>query len=86
MFYRKITNKKGIKYTIDYVNALKKNVEDAVKKGETLEQVKASVTMKEFSAAAKGVNGLIADNRTKLDGTFTNLDNATANFLNFLIH
>lgn len=39
-----------------------------------------SVTMKEFSAAAKGVNGLIADNRTKLDGTFTNLDNATANF------
>lgn len=39
-----------------------------------------SVTMKEFSAAAKGVNGLIADNKTKLDGTFTNLDKATANF------
>ncbi|KAF2329020.1 MBL fold metallo-hydrolase [Flavobacterium daemonense] len=44
----RITNKKGIKYTIDYVNALKKNVEDAVKKGQTLEQVKATVTMKEF--------------------------------------
>ncbi|WPO78315.1 MBL fold metallo-hydrolase [Flavobacterium sp. KACC 22761] len=44
----RITNKKGIKYTIDYVNALKTNVEAAVKKGETLEQVKASVTMKEF--------------------------------------
>ncbi|WP_426484917.1 MBL fold metallo-hydrolase [Flavobacterium sp. 2] len=44
----RITNKKGIKYTIDYVNALKENVENAVKKGETLDQVKASVTMKEF--------------------------------------
>ncbi|WP_124019540.1 MBL fold metallo-hydrolase [Flavobacterium sp. HTF] len=44
----RITNKKGIKYTIDYVNALKQNVENAVKKGETLDQVKASVTMKEF--------------------------------------
>ena len=39
-----------------------------------------AITMKEFSAAAKGVNGLIADNKTKLDGTFTNLDKATANF------
>jgi len=39
-----------------------------------------SVTMKEFSEAARGVNGLIADNRTKLDGTFSNLNNATANF------
>ncbi len=29
----KITNKAGIKYTIDYVDALKKNVEDAVRKG-----------------------------------------------------
>ncbi|MHC0442593.1 MBL fold metallo-hydrolase [Flavobacterium sp. 3-210] len=44
----RITNKKGIKYTIDYVNTLKENVEIAVKKGETLDQVKASVTMKEF--------------------------------------
>lgn len=44
----RITNKKGIKFTIDYVNILKKNVEDAVKKGETLEQVKANVAMKEF--------------------------------------
>lgn len=44
----RITNKKGIKFTIDYVNALKQNVEAAVQKGETLDQVKASVTMKEF--------------------------------------
>jgi len=39
-----------------------------------------SVTMKEFSEAARGVNGLIATNKTKLDGTFSNLNNATANF------
>lgn len=44
----RITNKAGIKYTIDYVVALKTNVEDAVHKGLTLEQTKASVTMKAF--------------------------------------
>lgn len=44
----RITNKKGIKFTIDYVNALKQNIETAVKKGETLDQVKTSITMKEF--------------------------------------
>ncbi len=44
----RITNKAGIKFTIDYVNALKKNVEEAVRKGESLEETKASVTMKEF--------------------------------------
>lgn len=44
----RITNKAGIKYTIDYVEALKTNVEAAVKKGLTLEQTVASVKMKEF--------------------------------------
>ncbi|HEU4496593.1 MAG TPA: MlaD family protein [Flavobacterium sp.] len=39
-----------------------------------------AVTMKEFSEAARGVNALIADNRTKLDGTFANLNNASSNF------
>jgi glyoxylase-like metal-dependent hydrolase (beta-lactamase superfamily II) len=43
-----ITNKTGIKYTIDYVNALSKQVATAVNKGETLEETQASVTMKEF--------------------------------------
>lgn len=43
-----ITNKAGIKYTIDYVNALSEQVASAVNKGETLEQAQASVTMKEF--------------------------------------
>jgi len=45
----RITNKAGIKYTIDYVEALKKNVEDAVDKGLTLEQTKEVVKMDEFN-------------------------------------
>jgi glyoxylase-like metal-dependent hydrolase (beta-lactamase superfamily II) len=44
----RITNKAGIKYTIDYVEALKKNVQTAVDNGLTLEQTKQTVTMKEF--------------------------------------
>ncbi len=45
----RITNKAGIKYTIDYVESLKKNMEEAVDKGLTLEQTKQSVTMSEFN-------------------------------------
>jgi len=44
----RITQKAGIRYTIDYVEELKKEVEDAVNKGLTLEQTKATVTMKQF--------------------------------------
>jgi len=44
----RITNKAGIKYTIDYVETLKKNVQDAISKGLTLEQAKQVVPMKEF--------------------------------------
>jgi glyoxylase-like metal-dependent hydrolase (beta-lactamase superfamily II) len=44
----RITNKAGIKYTIDYVAALKKNVEGTVQNGLTLYQAKATVTLKEF--------------------------------------
>ncbi|NMH28634.1 MBL fold metallo-hydrolase [Flavobacterium silvaticum] len=44
----RITNKSGIKYTLDYVEALRKNVEAAVKKGLTLEQTKATLKMKDF--------------------------------------
>jgi len=44
----RVTNKAGIKYTIDYVDELKKQVEDAVSKGLTLEQTKATAGMKEF--------------------------------------
>lgn len=39
-----------------------------------------AATMKEFSQASKGLNSLIGDNKSKIDGTFTNLDHATANF------
>lgn len=44
----RITDKAGIKYTIDYVQSLKHNVEAAVQKGLTLEQTKQTVTMKEY--------------------------------------
>ncbi|QHT66956.1 MBL fold metallo-hydrolase [Rhodocytophaga rosea] len=44
----RITNKAGIKYTLDYVASLKENIEEAVNKGMTLEQTRQSVTMREF--------------------------------------
>lgn len=44
----RITNKADIKYTIDYVQELKKQVEAAVDKGLSLKQTKEAVTMKEY--------------------------------------
>jgi glyoxylase-like metal-dependent hydrolase (beta-lactamase superfamily II) len=44
----RITNKAGIKYTVDYVTALKFEVEAAVRSGKTLEETKALVTLKEY--------------------------------------
>ena len=37
-------------------------------------------TMTEFSGASKSINQLLANNKNKLDETFTNLDKTTANF------
>ncbi|MBW4361594.1 MBL fold metallo-hydrolase [Flavobacterium taihuense] len=54
----RITNKVGIKCTIDYVSALKTNVENAVKKGLTLDETKATVTMKEFNKGYELFNWL----------------------------
>jgi glyoxylase-like metal-dependent hydrolase (beta-lactamase superfamily II) len=45
----RITNKAGIKFTIDYVAALKKNVEEAVDKGMTLEQTLQFVKMEDYN-------------------------------------
>lgn len=45
----RVTNKAGIKYTLDYVTILKQKVEDAISKGLTLEQTKQSVTLDEFN-------------------------------------
>ncbi|MDB5200872.1 MAG: hypothetical protein JWQ27_281 [Ferruginibacter sp.] len=45
----RITTKAGIKFTVDYVEALKRNVEDAVDKSFTLEQTKEAVKMNEFN-------------------------------------
>jgi len=44
----RITNKAGIKYTIDYVEELKNEVTAAVDKGLTLEQTKEAVKMKDY--------------------------------------
>jgi glyoxylase-like metal-dependent hydrolase (beta-lactamase superfamily II) len=44
----RITNKAGVKYTIDYVERLKKDVEAALAKGLTLEQTRETVKMKSF--------------------------------------
>jgi len=54
----RITNKAGIKYTIDYVAALQSGVENAVKEGLTLEETKATVTMKEFDKGYELFNWL----------------------------
>lgn len=44
----RITSKAGIKYTIDYVMELKRQVKEAVDKGLTLEQTGKTVTMKAY--------------------------------------
>lgn len=54
----RITNKAGIKYTIDYVEVLKTNVEKAVHDGKTLEETKAIVTMKDFDKGYELFNWL----------------------------
>jgi glyoxylase-like metal-dependent hydrolase (beta-lactamase superfamily II) len=54
----RITNKAGIKYTIDYVTVLQNNVENAVKKGLTLDETKATVIMKEFDKGYELFNWL----------------------------
>jgi len=45
----RITNKQGIRYLINYIDALKLNVEDAVNKDLTLEQTIQTVKMHEFN-------------------------------------
>ncbi|WP_316829832.1 MBL fold metallo-hydrolase [Pedobacter aquatilis] len=54
----RITNKAGIKFTIDYVLQLKKEVESAVDKGLTLEQTKAQVQMKDYDKGYELFNWL----------------------------
>jgi len=44
----RITSKEGIRYTVDYVKALRQQVEIAVSKGLTLEQTSKLVTMKDY--------------------------------------
>lgn len=39
-----------------------------------------SATMKEFNNAAQSLNGIISGNKSKIDGTLTNLNTASGNF------
>lgn len=41
---------------------------------------KLNATLTEFSAASKNVNGMLAENRSKISSTMTNLDKASGNF------
>ena len=41
---------------------------------------KLNATLGEFSAASKNVNGMLAENRSKISSTMTNLDKASGNF------
>ena len=54
----RITDKSGIKFTIDYVNALKQNIDEAVKNGKTLDETKETVKMKEFNKGYELFNWL----------------------------
>ncbi|HEX8269667.1 MAG TPA: MlaD family protein [Flavobacterium sp.] len=39
-----------------------------------------NATLSEFSEASRSVNGMLAENRTKIKSTMTNIDHASANF------
>lgn len=39
-----------------------------------------TATMQEFNQAAHSLNGMVSDNKSKIDGTLTNLNYASANF------
>lgn len=54
----RITNKAGIKYTIEYVNTLKQGIEEAVKNGKTLDETKELIKMKEFDKGYQLFNWL----------------------------
>jgi len=73
-----------VEKTVVSADSLLVNINNIFDK-KTQENLKASIaelaaTMKEFSQAAKGVNSLITDNKSKIDNTFANLDHTTANF------
>lgn len=73
-----------VEKTVVSADSLLVNINNIFDK-KTQENLKASIaelaaTMKEFSQAAKGVNSLIADNKSKIDNTFANLDHTSTNF------
>ncbi|MCW1148733.1 MlaD family protein [Flavobacterium lacisediminis] len=69
---------------LDNADILFSNVNDILDE-KTKQNLKSSIaelnkTLSEFSVASKNINGMIADNKSKINSTMTNLDKTTANF------
>lgn len=73
-----------IQKLLDNADVLFTNVNDVLDV-QTKQNLKSSIselnkTLAEFSVASKSINGLIADNKSKLNTTITNFDKTSANF------
>lgn len=73
-----------IQKLLDNADVLFTNVNDVLD-AQTRQNLKSSIaelnkTLSEFSVASKNINGLIADNKTKLSSVITNFDKTAANF------
>lgn len=73
-----------IQKLLDNADLLFTNV-NGILDNQTKQNIKSSIaelnkTLSEFSVASKNINGLIADNRSKLNSTMTNFDKTSANF------
>ena len=69
---------------LDNADALFTNVNDILDEN-TKQNLKNSIselnkTLSEFSVASKNINGMIADNKSKLNSIMTNFDNTSVNF------
>lgn len=69
---------------LDNADVLFSNVNDILDE-KTKQNLKSSIaelnkTLSEFSVASKNINEMIADNKSKINSTMTNLDKTTANF------
>lgn len=69
---------------LENADVLFSNVNDILDE-KTKQNLKSSIaelnkTLSEFSVASKNINEMIADNKSKINSTMTNLDKTTANF------
>jgi len=76
--------KEKINKLLDNANVMLENV-NAILDAKTKENLKSSIanldaTLAEFKAISKNTNDMIAENKSKLNSTMTNVDKASANF------